>query len=379
MIYIQIQSYGGFSIPNSGTPSVFAQIPFVFSGFPADSNMVLPNFFASLAINNLDGYINNLQFILESPPDVNGNVIKTTLYSDTPSQINLIGYRNIVKFVPNVYVSPESDLITFNSEIDPSGTYRCTNKRPDLIGTVSGSPSPPIYSCFESLQTAQCNGNGTWYLYVIDVTGNSNFFCSGIDLTLQTDNAYMYMQTPRQIKIGSNMRLYEKSVIDFNVSGNDTSIKELIIEFDFYETSATPTTYSPIFPNAGYIYLQAPSGELCSLDWRAPIGFKNYSVYHSTSIANKPTGFNPNSFPGVIGTNRWSVGVEDSSLFTSRYATIFSTSGQYFPIGLDNLVNANPNGMWKIGFMSGTDSTIVKDIRLFVNSNSSTNTTSAHP
>jgi hypothetical protein len=378
VIYIQSQSCGGFAIPNSGTPSVLAPIPFVFSGFPTDSNMVFPSFFASLEIANVDGYINNIQFILESPPDVNGKTTKTVLYSDTPSQINIIGYRNSVKFVPNVYM-PDSDYITFNSEIDPSGTYRCTNKRPDLIGTVSGSPSPPIYGCFESLQSAQCTGNGTWYLYVIDVTGNSNFFCSGILLTLQTDNAYMYMQTPRQIKIGSNMRLYEKSVIDFNISGNDTSIKELIIEFDFYETSATPTTYSPIFPNAGYIYLQAPTGELCSLDWRAPIGFTNYSVYHSTSIANKPTGFDPNSFPGVIGTDRWSIGLEDSSLFTSRYSTIFNSAGQYFPIGLDNLVNANPNGMWKIGFISGTSTTTVKEMRFFVNSNSSTNTTSSHP
>ena len=367
MIYIETQSSGGFTIPNSGTPSVFAQVPFVFSGFPTDSDMVLPSFFSSFAINNIDGYINNLQFILESPPDVNGIVTRTVLYSDTPSQINVIGYRNIVKFVPSVYI-PDSDAVTFNSEIDPSGTYRCTNKRPDLIGTVTGSPSPPIYGCFEALNVSQCFGNGTWYLYVIDVTGNSNISCSGIDLTLQTDDAYMNMQNPKQIKIGSSMRLNEQSIVHFNVSGNDNYIKELIMEFDFYQSSAEPPAYSGIFPNAGYIYLQAPSGELCSLDWRAPIGFTNYNVYHSTSIANKPTGFDPNTFPGVIEPYRWSVGIEDGNPGSSRYSTIFNSSGQYFPIGLDALINANPNGTWKMGLISGVDATTVKDIRLFINS-----------
>ena len=80
MIYIQNVSSGGFVIPNSGTPSVFAKIPFLFSGFPSYSNMVLPSFFTSLSINNVNGYINNLQFILESPPDINGNITAIGTY-----------------------------------------------------------------------------------------------------------------------------------------------------------------------------------------------------------------------------------------------------------------------------------------------------------
>lgn len=381
MIYIETQSSGGILSPVNGIPSVLGKIPFVFSSFPSDGNTCFPSFFASLELLDISGYFNNIQLILESPPDINGHVTKTMIYVDTPTQVNNYGYRSYVKFIPDVYIPYDGIPIKFNSEIDPEGTYRCTILRPDLIGAVPLSPNYPIDQNFEALERAQCIGNGTWNLYVIDSTGLSNFSCSQINLTLQADNRYRYILSPHPKKIGLDLQLNQQSVIEYPVSGINNYVLEMILLINFYSSSSAPITYDINFPNQGYIFIKAPSGELCSLAWRQPLNCTDTFVYHSTNIANKPAGFDPNS---VIGNDpltpwRWSYGLEDERELTPRYSTIFSPNMETFPVGLDNLINANPNGTWKIGFVSASNQTKINDLSIYINASSSSNTTSPYP